>query len=334
MTEAAQHKSHAKAWKLARRLLTLAFFILVPTLLYFQMKDLDWAELLSSLRGFPPTTLALCVLVAIASYITYASYDLLGRLYTRHSIPVLKVLTITFVCYVFTLNLSALVGGIALRYRLYSREGLSTGTTTRILSLSLVTNWGGYMLLAGTIFAFGLLHLPESWKIGDTGLQVVGVAMLLLGLAYLAACAFSKRRSWHLRGHEIELPPFWLALAQMGLGALNWALMGLLIYLLMPEDAFYPTILGILLISSVAGVITHIPGGLGVLEAVYIALLQHEFAKSEILAALIGYRAIYFLMPLAVAALTYLVLERRAAKNGGTERSSSEPVGRAEQQSS
>ncbi|SDS08839.1 hypothetical protein SAMN05216271_1126 [Halopseudomonas sabulinigri] len=334
MTEEAEQQRHAKAWKLARRLLTLAFFILIPTLLYIQMKDMDWGELLRALRGFPPTTIGLCVLVALASYLVYASYDLLGRLYTRHGIPVVKVLTITFVCYVFTLNLSALVGGIALRYRLYSREGLSAATTTRILSLSLVTNWGGYLLLAGSIFAFGLLHLPESWKIGDTGLQIVGVVMLLLGVAYLAACAFSKRRSWTLRGHEIELPPIRLALMQMVLGALNWSLMGLLIYLLLPEEAFYPTVLGILLISSVAGVITHIPGGLGVLETVFITLLQHEFAKSEILAALIGYRAIYFLMPLAVAAVIYLVLERRAGRSGDSKASSSGVPPRAEHQGS
>lgn len=317
MSEAKQQR-HAKAWKLARRLLTLAFFILIPTLLYIQMKDMDWAQLLDSLRSFPVTTLALCVLVAVASYLTYASYDLLGRMYTKHSVPVLKVLTITFVCYVFTLNLSALVGGVALRYRLYSRQGLPTATTTRILSLSLVTNWGGYLLLAGAIFAFGLLHLPESWKIGDTGLQVVGVVMLLAGVGYLAGCAFSKRRTWHIRDHEIELPPIRLALMQMALGALNWALMGLIIYLLLPEEAFYPTVLGILLISSVAGVITHIPGGLGVLETVFITLLQHQFDKSAILAALIGYRAIYFLMPLGIAAIIYLVLEQQARKSGGT----------------
>jgi len=88
--------------------------------------------------------------------------------------------------------------------------------------------------------------------------------------------------------------------------------MALLIYLLMPEDAFYPTILGILMISSIAGVVTHIPAGLGVIEVVFITLLQHEFAKSELLAALIGYRALYFIFPLAIACLTYLVLEKRS----------------------
>ena len=60
--------------------------------------------------------------------------------------------------------------------------------------------------------------------------------------------------------------------------------------------------------------ITHIPAGLGVIEAVFIAMLQHEMSKGSIVAALIGYRAIYFLLPLAVACVVYLVLEKRAKK--------------------
>ncbi|WP_339490951.1 UPF0104 family protein [Pseudomonas sp. EL_65y_Pfl2_R95] len=313
-----------KHWKLIRRLLTVAFIILIPTLLYIQTKDLKWDELVGALEGYSATTLVYCVAAAIASFITYSAFDLLGRQYTGHSLATFKVMVTTFVCYIFTINLSAFVGGIALRYRLYSRYGLSTATITRILSFSLITNWGGYLLLAGSIFSLGLLDLPKSWKIGDTGLQVLGGVMLLVGLGYLAACAFSKRRSWTVRDHEIELPPIQLALLQMVLGGLNWALMGLVIYLLMPEEAFYPAVLGILLISSVAGVITHIPGGLGVLETVFITLLQHEFSKSEILAALIGYRVIYYLMPLGVALIIYLVLEQRA-RNRPDSHASAEP---------
>ena len=111
---------------------------------------------------------------------------------------------------------------------------------------------------------------------------------------------------------EISLPSLRLALLQVALGAANWMLMAALIHLLLPKEAFYPTVLGILLISSIAGVITHIPAGLGVLEAVFMALMQHQFSKSTLLAALIGYRALYFLLPLVIAVVVYLVLEKRA----------------------
>lgn len=74
--------------------------------------------------------------------------------------------------------------------------------------------------------------------------------------------------------------------------------------------------LAILLISSIAGVITHIPAGLGVLETIFITLLQGEYSKGALLAALIGYRALYFLLPLAISCVIYLVLEQRTRKSG------------------
>ncbi|MNW09032.1 Inner membrane protein YbhN [compost metagenome] len=85
-------------------------------------------------------------------------------------------------------------------------------------------------------------------------------------------------------------------------------------YVLLPDKVGYPTILAILLISSIAGVITHIPAGLGVLEAVFITLLYPQYSKGTLLAALIGYRALYFLLPLAIACVVFLLLERRAGK--------------------
>ena len=103
-----------------------------------------------------------------------------------------------------------------------------------------------------------------------------------------------------------------LDLLQISMAALNWSLSSLVVFLLLPDSVTYPTVIGIMLISSIAGVITHIPAGLGVLEAVFIALLQHEVSKGSILAALIGYRAIYLLLPLMVACAVYLILEKRA----------------------
>ncbi len=187
----------------------------------------------------------------------------------------------TFVCYAFNLNLSSWVGGIALRYRLYSRLGLDVSTITRILSLSLITNWLGYMLLAGFVFSMRFLELPKEWSIGTTTLQLIGFGLLAVCFAYLLACRFSKKRSWTIRDQEFNLPSMKQALMQASLGALNWSLMAAVIYTLLPDKAFYPAILGVLLISSIAGVITHIPAGLGVLETVFITLLAHQFSKGQ-----------------------------------------------------
>lgn len=305
----------ARPWqRWLKRGVALLFFVLLAGLLTSMVRNIDWLEVGETLRGYSLPLLLAGVGISAASYFIFCSYDLLGKSYTRHSLPARRVLLVAFVCYAFNLNLGAWVGSLAMRYRLYTRLGLGMATVTRVLSVSLIANWLGYMILAGTIFAFRLLELPSAWEIGAQGLQPIGIGLLAVSFTYLAACRFSPRRVWHVRGHEIVLPPLSLALMQAALGAANWSLMATLIYLLLPEGLFYPTVLGVLLISAIAGVMTHVPAGLGVLEAVFLALLQHHVASSEILAALIGYRALYFLLPLIVACVVYLILERRGKK--------------------
>ncbi|MNJ62289.1 Inner membrane protein YbhN [compost metagenome] len=107
------------------------------------------------------------------------------------------------------------------------------------------------------------------------------------------------------------------------MGASNWALMALVVYSLLPDKVGYPTILAVLMISSIAGVITHIPAGLGVLETVFLTLLQATYGKGTLLAALIGYRVVYFLLPLLIAGLVYLLLERLASQRTSESRSGS-----------
>ncbi|MGF6395177.1 lysylphosphatidylglycerol synthase domain-containing protein [Pseudomonas plecoglossicida] len=302
-----------KAWHAwGKRLLTALFIVLIPVLLFTLARNLDWNEVRQSLVAYKPSTLVVGLGLALCSYLTFASYDLLARAYTGHTLPARQVLPVAFVCYAFNLNFTTWVGGVALRYRLYGRLGLDTATITRILTLGLLTNWMGYMLLAGTVFAMRLVKLPESWALGVTGLQVVGFILLAVAASYLLACAFAKRRTWHVRDHEITLPSLRLALCQVALGAANWALMAALIHWLLPGDLFYPSILGILLISCVAGVVAHIPAGLGVLEAVFLALLHGQLGQGTLVAALLGYRTLYYLIPLLLAVITYLVLEKRA----------------------
>jgi uncharacterized membrane protein YbhN (UPF0104 family) len=122
------------------------------------------------------------------------------------------------------------------------------------------------------------------------------------------------KQALHFRAHKITLPKIQLAFVQAGLAITNWLLMGLLIFTLMPDKVDYQTILGILLISSLAGIVAHIPAGLGVLETVFITMLHHQLSKGSILAALIGYRLIYFLLPLAIACIIYFIFEARAKK--------------------
>lgn len=308
-------KGRRNRWKSRLKYgITAVFFILVPVLLFMLLRDTDWQEVKDALQSYNIRTLLAGAAIAGLSFLVFSSYDVLGRIYTAHKLPVRQILPLAFVCYAFNLNFGAWVGGVALRYRLYSRLGLKVSTITGVLSISLIANWLGYMLVAGTLFSFRLMAVPSGWKISIISLQFIGFGLLVIAFAYLLACKFSKRRSWQWRKHQITLPSLKLALMQAVMGASNWLLMASLIYLLLPEQAFYPSVLAILMVSSIAGVITHIPAGLGVLEAVFISLLKADIATGALMAALIAYRAIYFLLPLSFALVTYLVMEKRAKK--------------------
>ena len=303
-------------WPWLRRGASTAFFGLVAYLLVAQARSIEWAQVLASLQNYPVLDTWGAVALAAASYLLYSCFDLLGRHYTGHTLPVATVMRLTFVSYAFNLNLGSLVGGIAFRYRLYSRLRLAVGTITRVMSFSMLANWMGYLLLAGLVFSIRPPAMPSSWKIDAFELRLIGFVLLALAAGYLSACAFSRRRSFSIRGHEIELPSLRLAGLQMAMGAGNWLLMSGIVFVLLHQRIDFLSVASVLLLASIAGVITHIPGNLGVLEAVFLALLSGRMAAHDLLASLVAYRVIYFLVPLLAAAVMYLVMEAKAKKTG------------------
>ena len=302
-------------WPWAKRALGFAFMLLVIGLLVKYARTIDWSEVKQSVLELPRGVLFEAALLCAASHLLYSCFDLVGRRYTGHSLPVRKVMQVNFISYAFNLNFGSLVGGVAFRYRLYSRLGLGTATITRVLTLSMLTNWLGYLLLAGIVFTVSPLELPPGWKIDSEGLRLLGIALLGVALAYLLLCGWSKKRSWTIRGHELFLPKPRMALLQLAMSCSNWMIMAGAVYLLLQGRIDYASVLAVLLIAAVAGVITHVPAGLGVLEGVFIALLSHKLGDAQLLGALLGYRALYYIGPLLVAALLYLTVEVKARKH-------------------
>ena len=300
-------------WKWVKKGLTWLFFIAVIVLLVIYARKVNWHDVVEVIANYNRTAIGISIALVVVSYLTYGVYDLIGQAYCGHKLQKRQVMLVSFICYAFNLTLSTWVGGVAMRYRLYSRLGLSGSTITRIFSLSIATNWLGYVLVAGVVFSSGMVPVPSGWFIGEGTLRTIGAGLLIFVVVYLALCAFSKRRRWVVKGHKLALPSFRMAILQFAVSSANWLVMGAIIWLLLGEKVDYPQVLGVLLISSIAGVIIHIPAGIGVLEAVFLALLRGEhLAHGTIIAALLAYRVIYFIAPLLLALVLYLWLESRA----------------------
>ncbi|CAN5294665.1 lysylphosphatidylglycerol synthase domain-containing protein [soil metagenome] len=301
-------------WPWAKRIVLGGFFVFVVALLVIQARAIHWGDVFDTMRAYPASVVLLAAVLAAASHLIYSSFDLVGRHYTGHALRAPTVMAITFVSYAFNLNLGTVVGAVAMRVRLYSRLGLDVATIARIVGTSMLTNWLGYFLLAGLAFIWWPLALPADWHVGIGVLRMLGAALVAVSLGYLALCAFSKRREWTVRGHEIALPSLRVAIVQLLLSSANWAVMGATMYVLLQGKVAYPMALGVLLIGAVAGLLSRVPAGLGVLEAVFVALLSAQMADSALIAAVLLYRAVYYWAPLVVAALLYLVMEASAKK--------------------
>jgi uncharacterized membrane protein YbhN (UPF0104 family) len=294
--------------------LSFLFFAAVLALIARYAARLDWDDVADAVRNTPTPALLAAVAFAAASHLLYSCFDLIGRRYTGHDLPTRTVMTVTFVSYAFNLCIGSLVGGVGFRYRLYSQLGLGKGVITRIVSMSMLTNWLGYKLLAGLLFIIHPLQLPPAWKMGNHGLQWLGAALVLISMGYLVACARSGDKVWEVRGHELYLPPWRMAVLQMTVSCVNWCLMAAIIWVLLGESIHYADVLTVLLIGAIAGVVAHVPAGLGVFEFVFIALLSHLVPQTHLVAALLGYRAIYYIAPLAIAAVLYLFIELHAKR--------------------
>lgn len=300
-----------------RRLRRVAFYVflaLVAWLLVRYARSVDWAQVRAALAAYDAGVLASAGALTLGSYLLYSGYDLGARRYTRHPLATPRVMATSMVCYAFSLNVGALVGGAGLRYRLYSHAGLGMGTISRIVAFTVSTNWLGYLLLGGALFASGRVKPPPQWGLQLGLLPWIGTAMLATAALYLVACRRAHGRVFHVRGHHFRLPSLPLGLLQLGLAATNWAVMGWLLFVLMPAELPYADVLGALLLAAIASAVAHIPAGIGVLEAVFIALLGHRVPAPQLLAALLAYRACYYLAPLLVAVAGYAWLEARGGR--------------------
>jgi hypothetical protein len=304
------------AWALVKRIAPWALALLVLTLIAHEATRVDWPQVRHALARLPPRVLALAALLALLSHALFSSYDLVARHQTGHRLSTPRTLGIAAVCYAFNLNFGSLVGALAMKLRLYARAGLRAGEAARIIVVAIVTNWLGYFALGGTVLALAPPPpLPPQIALSEAAVRAIGAAMVGVALAYLLLCARRHGREIGWRGQRLAWPTLRIALWQLAVSTLNWALMGAVVWVLLGQAAPYTTVLAVLLLAAIAGVATHVPAGLGVIEAVFVASLGGALPTAHVLAALLSYRAVYYLAPLALASIGYAWVEAQRRRS-------------------
>ena len=295
-----------------KRAAVILFLGVATVLVVSKAREMDWPQVLQAVKAYDLTTLAIAFAIAVPAYLACASFDLIGRHATGHSLSAARTAIISFTGYFFSLNLGALVGGLAFRYRLYMPYGLPAMTISQIIGLSVVTNWSGYVLIAGAVMAWQPPELPPGWDVSASLLRGIGIFLLLLAAGYITVSAVKGGSSVRLKDSRFDIPTVSITAIQIGLSMLSWGSIGAVITWLLQGEVSWFAVMPVLMMSAIAGIWSHVPSGLGVTEVVFLSLLGHLMAESRLLAAVLVFRIVYYIVPFVVAVLAYFYLEASA----------------------
>jgi len=214
----------------------------------------------------------------------------------------------------------SLLTGAAVRLRSYHRHNVTPGDVARVSAFATLTASLG-LLVTG---AFSLLIGTDSLVVAGYRFRLhwIGVTLAVATLAYLGWCGLPGRRSIGPRHWQARRPRFTVALGQLAISSLDWVLAGSVLFVLLPHGvASYPHFLPAFFVAQTMAVVSHVPGGLGVFEAVLLGILGHGAAglnpattAAALAAALLLYRVIYYVVPLVTAAGVATVTELSATR--------------------
>ncbi len=302
-------------------LISLALFVVAMIVLHHELRHYHLRDMTAELRRVRPAFLGLSIGLTVLDYLVLTIYDALALRYIRHRLQYIKIALASFIGYVFSHNLTIL-GGSTARYRVYSALGVSAGEVSRLVLFCGLTFWLGFFSLAGMVFLVEHQQIPATLHIPFASAWPVGVIFLTGVLAYFIFIAF-RRRPLNIRGWELAVPSMPISLGQIAIASLDWVLACGVLYALLPafvKLSFF-NFLGIFMLAQCIGLLSYVPGGLGVFETVILLLLSDHLDNSAIISCLILYRLIYYLLPLVAATMLLatheLVTKRRDLREFG-----------------
>lgn len=283
-------------------------------LVYRTLSQYTWEDIRSSIAAIPAVNFALALAFAACSYACLTFFDVLALRYVGKPLPYPRTALASFTSLSIGHNVgvAALSSG-AVRYRFYSRWGLEAQEIAKLIVFCGVTVGLGLVTLAGIC----LLALPGTAGkvagIGTGASLALGLACLLLGVIYLALAAF-VRGELKVRSWRFALPRPGIAALQIMVGTANFAFVAACLHQLLKGDAGYMETTAAYVVGNLTALVSHVPGGLGVLETA----IGYLLGSAASIGALIAFRAVYFFIPLPLGLVCLLASEALVASKGET----------------
>ncbi|MBF0375723.1 MAG: UPF0104 family protein, partial [Alphaproteobacteria bacterium] len=266
-------------------------------------------DVLARLSAIPTWALAASALFTLGSYLALGGFDWLALRFVGRPVGLARTLLVSFISHAISHNMgfAALTGG-GIRYRMYAASGLTLGDVAAVVMFCGVT-----FLLGASALAAGALILEADRLEPVLGLpadlsRAAGLAVVAALIGWLWWGRISRPlRVWRW---SLVVPRPATTLAQIAVAAADLALAAAALHVLLPPEAniSYPAFIGLYVVANLGGVAAHVPGGLGVFETVIVLLLP-EAAPDAVLGALLVFRMIYHLAPLAIGAVMLAVNE-------------------------
>ena len=292
-------------WKrlgIAASLLIIGFAV---TTLVRTLRGVDSGVILVALTEIPPHHIALAALCVVGAFCTLTFYDFFAlRTIGRKNVPYRIAAVSSFTSYSIGHNIGATVfTGGAIRFRIYSDYGLTAIDVAKICFLSGLTFWLGNLFVLG----FGMAWHP--WAASAMDLlppainRLIALGCLAGIAAYIAWLVMGKnRRELGQKGWKVVLPSARLTLLQILIGVVDLGFCATAMYLLMPAqpDIDFISLAVVFILATLLGFASHAPGSIGVFDAAMLVALP-QFGREQLLATLVVFRILYFLIPFGFA---------------------------------
>ena len=285
--------------------LSVVLFVAALWMLHHELRLYHFHEIAGYIKSISAWRILAAAGLTFLSYSVMTGYDTLAIRYIRHPLAYRKIGLASFTGYAFSNNIGlSMLAGASVRYRLYSAWGFTTFEIAQVVAFCSLTFWLGFLVLGGLVFVIEPTALPSAFHIPFGSMHILGFVMLGIACAY-AGFSFSKKKILKIRDFELQMPPTALISLQIGVAVLDWILAGSVLFVLLGplEGKSFFSFLQIFMLAQFSGLISQVPGGMGIFESVTVVLLSARHPAALIFASLLVYRVIYYWLPLAVAVL-------------------------------